>query len=69
MSIDDIDEVDDCQHPHMQVYPNAEGDLTEAHLTRHFTTYYCPDCDYEAEEPPEGWEPPEPDYEAMNEYR
>jgi hypothetical protein len=54
-----------CKHEFLQVIPNAEGDLGEAHLTRHFTTYYCPDCDYEAEEPPEGWVEPEPDYEAL----
>ncbi len=46
-----------CKHLHMQVIPNAEGDLSEERLTRRFTTYYCPDCDYEAESPPLGWEP------------
>jgi len=46
-----------CDHPHLQVIPNAEGDLTEARLTRTFTTYRCDDCGYEAESPPPGWEP------------
>lgn len=47
-----------CKHPGLQVCHDAEGDIGEAHLTRHFVTYNCPDCDYESEEPPEGWEEP-----------
>ena len=49
----------DCEHENMRVIQDAEGDLGEAHLTRHFVTYYCPDCDYEAESPPDGWEMPD----------
>ena len=54
-----------CKHEFLRVEKDAEGDLSEARLTRYFTSYYCPDCDYEAETPPDGWEPPEPDYESM----
>lgn len=47
----------DCKHPNLQARPDYEGDGTERRLTRYFTTYYCPDCDLEAESPPPGWEP------------
>jgi len=47
-----------CKHPNMGVIPDAEGDLDEKRLTRHFTTYDCPDCGYNAESPPQGWLPP-----------
>jgi len=46
-----------CEHPNLEVTANAEGDLDEPALTRRFTSYYCPDCDYESESPPPGWEP------------
>ena len=50
-------EPEECDHPHLDVYADYEGG-EERHLQRHFTMYYCPDCDYSAETPPDGWEPP-----------
>lgn len=46
-----------CKHENMEITDDAEGDLSEARLTRKFTDYNCPDCEYSAESPPPGWEP------------
>ena len=46
-----------CKHEFLQVIPDWEGNPDVPYGTRKFTTYYCPDCDYNAEQPPDGWEP------------
>jgi len=62
-----------CPHENLEVSKDYEGyGPGEPHLTRYFTRYYCPDCDYDAEWPPEGWEPdfnePEPEPFPPDEY-
>ncbi len=49
--------MEECDHRNLSVIDDAEGNLDEARLTRHFTLYDCPDCEYAAESPPPGWEP------------
>ena len=54
----------ECKHENLRVINDYEGyGPGEPHLTRYFTTYYCPDCDYDDEVPPPGWEP---DYEPYD---
>lgn len=64
---------EECDHRNMGVLDDAEGDMDEAHLTRHFTIYDCPDCAYCSESPPIGWEAPfeepEIDYSTEDHYR
>ena len=55
--------MEECDHKNLQITEDSEGDLTERHLTRDYTDYFCPDCHYWAETPPPGWQAPftEPD--------
>ena len=59
MSIDDEDmcTTKDGRHDWIKI-DDAEGDLTEAHLTRHFSWYQCTECGAEQEERPADYEEP-----------
>ena len=57
----------ECEHGecHWVKIQDAEGDLSEAHLTRHFTAYTCTVCGEYTTEEPEDFEEDEPDYDLL----